>query len=115
MDTFMRGLPVGTGYHSLSLSSAPAWLTGVFTITIKVMKIKLKLFATLSKYLGDQLAGTQAEIELPQGSTLADLAELVKLPPDEVKICFVNGIICGLEKELHHGDEVGIFPPIGGG
>lgn len=79
------------------------------------MKIKLKLFATLSTYLGGPVTGSEAEIELPPGSTLGDLANLLKLPPDEVKICFINGIICELEKQLNEGDEVGIFPPIGGG
>lgn len=79
------------------------------------MKIKLRLYATLTKFIGDFSSGTEVEMDLPEGSTLGELASHLKLPPDEVKICFVNGIICELEKTLHEGDEVGIFPPIGGG
>jgi len=79
------------------------------------MKIKLKLFATLTKYLDNLPAGTQKEIDLEPGSTLDDLAILLKIPSMEVKICFVNGIICELDRKLQEGDEVGFFPPIGGG
>ena len=79
------------------------------------MEIKLRLYATLTKHLGDQPAGTNLKFELPLNSTLADLAEMLKIPSNEVKICFVNGIICEPEKEIRDGDEVGIFPPIGGG
>ncbi len=79
------------------------------------MQIKLKLFATLSKYLPPHPFGSAVEIDLVEGTSLGVLAESLKLPPDEVKICFVNGRICELDTILNDGDEVGIFPPIGGG
>ena len=80
-----------------------------------IMKITLRLYATLTKFLGDHSSGTPVEMEIPAGSTLQSLVILLKLPPEEVKITFVNGIICELDKQLQDGDEVGIFPPIGGG
>lgn len=79
------------------------------------MKIKLKLFANLRQYLPGASIGEAVEIEVPEQCTLKELAADLKLPPDEVKICFVNGIICELDQELKEGNEVGIFPPIGGG
>lgn len=79
------------------------------------MKIRLKLFATLKRFLPGQPAGTPVEVELPTEATLAALVEQLHLPPDEVKICFVNGRICELDTPLHENDEIGIFPPIGGG
>lgn len=79
-----------------------------------MIKIKLKLYATLSKYLG-QSSGTAVEMELLPGSTLDDVVKVLRLPPDEVKICFINGRICELEQELKDGDDLGMFPPIGGG
>lgn len=54
-------------------------------------------------------------MDIPEGTSLGALAESLKLPPDEVKICFVNGRICEPDTILKDGDEVGIFPPIGGG
>lgn len=80
-----------------------------------MLKIKVKLYATLSSFLGDVPSGTPVEMDMPVGSTLGSLAELLKLPLDEVKICFVNGRIVELEQVLKEGDEVGIFPPVGGG
>ena len=79
------------------------------------MKIKVKLFATLRPYLGDVPSGKAVEMDISEGSTMGTLVELLKLPPDEVKICFVNGCIVELEESLKEGDEIGIFPPIGGG
>ena len=79
------------------------------------MKIKVKLFANLRQYLPGAPIGEAVEIDVPEQSTLGELAAQLKLPPDEVKICFVNGIICELDQKLNAGDEVGIFPPIGGG
>ncbi len=79
------------------------------------MKVQLKVFATLRKYLEDTPLGQGVEVELPAGSTIADLAERFRIPKDELKICFINGIICELDHPLIEGDEVGMFPPIGGG
>jgi len=79
------------------------------------LKIKLKLFANLRQYLPGATIGEAVEVEIPEQFTLGELAALLKLPPDEVKICFINGIICELDQKINAGDEVGIFPPIGGG
>lgn len=79
------------------------------------MQIKLKLFATLSKFLPPHPLGSAVQMDIPEGTSLGALAESLKLPPDEVKICFVNGRICEPDTILKDGDEVGIFPPIGGG
>jgi len=79
------------------------------------LKINVKLFANLRQYLPGAPIGEAVEIDVPEQYTLGELAAQLKLPPDEVKICFVNGIICELDQKLNAGDEVGIFPPIGGG
>jgi molybdopterin converting factor small subunit len=79
------------------------------------MKIKVKLFATLRPYLGDVPSGIPVEMDVPTGLTIGALTEQLKLPPEEVKICFVNGCIVELDQVLTEADEIGIFPPIGGG
>ncbi|MBN1136913.1 MAG: MoaD/ThiS family protein, partial [Anaerolineae bacterium] len=55
------------------------------------------------------------EIEISDGATLADLARQLKVPQEEVKMVFVNGRVRPLDYALQPGDEVGIFPPVGGG
>lgn len=106
MESLLRGLPVGSRHCDLPL---------IHHYMGKKVKIKLKLFANLRQYLPEASIGEAIEIEISDKSTLGELAADLKLPPDEVKICFVNGIICELEQQLNEGDEVGIFPPIGGG
>lgn len=80
------------------------------------MHIQVKLFATLKKFARvEGLAGTPFEMEMAEGCTLGDLVRILNLPTAEVKILFINGIIRTLDETLKEGDEIGIFPPIGGG
>jgi molybdopterin converting factor small subunit len=80
------------------------------------MKIQVKLFATLAAYapvVG--LPGKPFTVDLPEGATLGDLVEQLTLPADLVKITFVNAVAHELDWALKAGDDIGIFPPIGGG
>jgi len=79
------------------------------------MKVQVKLFATLCRYLGNAAAGVPFEMELPEGSTLADLVNRLKLPCEEVKIFFVKGRSRPVDWPLEPGDEIGIFPLVAGG
>lgn len=79
------------------------------------MNIRLKLFATLTRHLPNAHSGTPLVVDLPQGATLAELINKLQLPAAEIKVIFVNGRARPLDWPLNQGDEVGIFPPIGGG
>ena len=79
------------------------------------MNIRLKLFATLQRFHGGGLAGTPFHVDLAEGAALAVLVSVLGLPDDEVKICFVNGLIRDSQYVLSDNDDVGIFPPVGGG
>jgi sulfur carrier protein ThiS len=88
------------------------------------MKVHAKLFATLTRIVPDKTrerypqsvrAGSLMDIELPERSTLADLVDHLGLPPEKVRVIFVNGRAQQRDHILVSGDEVGIFPPIGGG
>ena len=77
--------------------------------------VHVKLFATLRQYYPHLGLGEAMPIELPAGATVGRLIEHLNLPAEEVKVTFVNGIIRGEDYVLGDGDEVGIFPPVGGG
>jgi len=77
--------------------------------------IHVKLFATLRHLRPELGIGESFPVELPPGATLGDLILQLELPEREVKIVFVNGIVRDQEYVLADGDELGIFPPIGGG
>ncbi len=80
-----------------------------------VVKVYVKLYATLTKYVGGSVMHKPLELEMKEGSTLSDLYERLKIPPDEVKTAFVNSKIQPPDYRLSDGDEVGVFPPVGGG
>ncbi|NMC12531.1 MAG: MoaD/ThiS family protein [Chloroflexi bacterium] len=79
------------------------------------MRIRVKLFATLSRFSKSEYSGAPFEIEIPEGTTIQDLINLLKIPAEEAKITFVNGITQPPDYLIKPDDEVGIFPPIGGG
>jgi molybdopterin converting factor small subunit len=43
------------------------------------------------------------------------LYRAMNLPAGEVRQAFVNGLVQPQDYPLNPGDEIGIFPPIGGG
>lgn len=80
-----------------------------------MMRVRAKLFATLSRHYAGVMPGTPVDVEMSKGATLVDLVDRLHVPHEEVKMIFVNGRIRSLDYELQAGDEVGIFPPVGGG
>ncbi|MCK4851289.1 MAG: MoaD/ThiS family protein [Phycisphaerae bacterium] len=78
------------------------------------MKIKVKVFATLRKYVADESSGQQ-ELELAEGATVGDALTELKIPEREVAFVFVNSTQKKLDEPLAEGDELGVFPPIAGG
>jgi molybdopterin converting factor small subunit len=79
------------------------------------MKIFAMLYATLTKYAGGTVMHQPMEIEIHDGATLNDLYQHLRIPHKEVKTAFVNSTMQPPEYRLSEGDEVGIFPPVGGG
>jgi len=79
------------------------------------MLVHVKLFATLARFSGGVPAGTFFDVEIPEGSVLENLVNQLGIPPEETRIAFVNGVIQSMDWTLKTGDEIGIFPPIGGG
>lgn len=81
------------------------------------MDVKILYFATLR----DRAGVKEEQIQLPEGTTVADLkAVLTELHPDLTQgmpsaVIAVNREFAFPEEELSHGDEVGIFPPVSGG
>jgi molybdopterin converting factor small subunit len=89
------------------------------------MKIVVRLYANLAKKeppgalanLSPEgfRAGAPIEVELQDGATVADLASRLGLAGRDVHAAFVNGKSRPLDHSLADADQVGIFPPIGGG
>jgi molybdopterin converting factor small subunit len=80
-----------------------------------MITVHAKLFATLRRRYPELALGEALPVTLPEGSTVGDLIRELDLPEDEVKIVFVNGLVRTADDALADGDEVGVFPPVGGG
>ena len=79
------------------------------------MRVYVRLFATLRHYVKSAVYGVPLEVDLTEGATIADLIHHLNLPAEEVKLAFVNARARPDDWRLEPGDEVGIFPPVGGG
>jgi sulfur-carrier protein len=81
-----------------------------------MIRIHVKLFATLRRFLPTGTPnGKAVDLEFPDGTTIGDLVDYFKIPPDEMKVTFVNGRAQEVTCVLADEDEIGMFPPIGGG
>ena len=74
------------------------------------MQVRMKCFATLSDHTPE--GGT---LELPAGSSVTDALAKVGLTPGDVKLVFVNSKNVEVDAVLADGDQLGIFPAVGGG
>lgn len=80
-----------------------------------MITVRVKLFATLRRHYPDLGIGETMPVELSDGATVHQLLDHLGLPEKEVKVVFVNGVVRKQEHTLANGDEVGLFPPVGGG
>jgi molybdopterin synthase sulfur carrier subunit len=74
------------------------------------MKVEIKLFASLQKFMPDA-----AKVELDDNCTVLDLLQRIGINSSEVAITLVNGRHVELKQRLYEGETVAIFPPIAGG
>ncbi len=76
-----------------------------------MIKIELKLFATIARYL----PGSSEAYPVKEGTTIKSLVSHLNIPDSEVKLTFVNGRQRPLDHILEDGDRLGLFPAVGGG
>jgi sulfur carrier protein ThiS len=84
------------------------------------MKITFKLYASLTQYLpAEARYDNRVPLELPEGSTIAQVIEPFGLPQKLVHLVLVNGVYVPPDQRLSHvlkdEDVLAIWPPIAGG
>jgi molybdopterin converting factor small subunit len=79
------------------------------------VKVEVHLFATLVSFLPPESRNGAASIEVPDGSTVHDVARCLGIPSSLDRVTLVNGRDAEPDRPLQAGDVVTVFPPLMGG
>ena len=80
-----------------------------------MINVKVRAYASLREYLPGVAMGESAEVAVPLEATIETLLDKLGIPRAEVKLCYVSGLYREQGYALQEGDEVALFPPVGGG
>jgi len=75
-------------------------------------QVQVNLFATLRSHIG---GAPSIELEIEPGQTIEDVLDELGVPTGQTRILFLNNRAAGLHDELHDGDQLAVFPALGGG
>ena len=80
-----------------------------------VITVRVRTYAGLRRHTPGVELGQSADIQLPEGSTVGMLLDRLGISRAELKVCFVAGLHREMDHVLSDGDDVALFPPVGGG
>ncbi len=78
------------------------------------MRVKVKLFGPLREKLPPEKQQIPIEVEVPEGATVQDVANLLGIG-NVGAVILVNDQETHRGKQLSDGDVVSFFPPLAGG
>lgn len=85
----------------------------------KKIKVTLKLYAMLTKYLPKHAVKNQAEIKVEEVTNLQAILEFHRVPTEHCHLVLVNGHYAAPSERaeiiLKDGDVVAVWPPVAGG
>jgi molybdopterin converting factor small subunit len=79
------------------------------------VRLEVHLFATLGAYLPRDAQGDAVTLEIPDGSTVADVTRRLGIPRDAEVLAAINGQEADPGQLLRAGDVLTLFPPLAGG
>lgn len=79
------------------------------------MRVEVRLFATLERFLPAESRGGAAVVDVPEGSTAADVACRLGIPAGLERVLLINGHEAEPEQRLSAGDALDLYPPLAGG
>ncbi|MHC8509843.1 MAG: MoaD/ThiS family protein [Rhodospirillales bacterium] len=83
------------------------------------MKIRLKLYASLGRYLPPDADRNEIDVDAPGGATVQSVLNAHGAPPGECHLVLVNGHYIAPDaragQALQEGDHVAAWPPVAGG
>ena len=79
------------------------------------MKVKVKLYGTLSQDFPDYRPSQGIEIEIPDGTMVENLLTLLDISETKGAVAIVNGRVLKANDEIQDGVSVDVFQSIQGG
>jgi len=79
------------------------------------MKVEVRLFALLERYLPAGSEGDGVSLDVPPGTTVRDVVESLKIPGELSCLTVINGRDAPPEQVLAPGDVLSMSPPLEGG
>lgn len=79
------------------------------------MHVRVKLLGTLSSCYQGPYTAAGLDLEIPAGSTVADLVERIGIPKDRVAIVTINGFLAKADDRVPENAIVKLIQPISGG
>ena len=83
------------------------------------MKITVKLYALLDRYLPAGASDNQVEIEVAEGATPVSVVKGLNLPVEHCHLVLINGVYLEPSERdsrtLGENDVLAIWPPVAGG
>jgi len=79
------------------------------------MKVKVKLYGTLSQRFPGYQPSQGIEVEIPEGATAKDLLALLGIPESQRAVVIVEGRVLKADDKIQRGVPVNVLQAIGGG
>jgi sulfur carrier protein ThiS len=107
----------GSEYARLSYSATiPHEQTEpAFTRNDRILKLTVKLYATLRRSFTDYDHSSGLQVVLPEGSSINDLLAHLNLSPEGLGMIYMDGKPLTKNSLLLDGTQINIFQPIAGG
>ncbi len=83
------------------------------------MKVRIKLYAMLSRYLPDGAQRNEADLIVPNDASAKSTLDQLNLPEGDCHLVLVNGVYLAPGERSGHklieGDHLAVWPPVAGG
>ena len=83
------------------------------------MRVTVKLFAVLARYLPPGAERNEAQVDVPEGSTPAAVLTQLNVPGEQCHLVLINGYYvepsARASRALQENDALAIWPPVAGG
>lgn len=80
-----------------------------------MIRVLIKLAGPLRKYYKTSLSAKGEEVEVTEGTIVADLLADYHIPHEKAHLVVINRNTANLATEVMNGDEINVLPLAGGG